>query len=95
MKNDLRLDAMQNPSVKILLSTGLSITSDTEIVILNFLQELPGSPDDFIPVISRIAVTPTHLKAYVKMMSEALEAIDNAKDKLVSARSENVHSSDS
>ena len=68
------LDVMHNPSAKILLSTGLSINGDPDIVILNFLQGLPSDMNsNYMSVIARIAVTPTHLKAYIKMMQDALD----------------------
>lgn len=77
---DVILDAMQNPSSKILLSTGLSINGDNEIVILNFLQALPNDMNGGnMPVIARIAVTPSHLKAYINMLQAALAKIEQAK----------------
>ena len=83
MTNDnanLVLDVMQSPSAKILLSTGLSINGDTEIVILNFLQFTPDTGSNHMHVVSRVAVTPTHLKAYIKMMQDAIDRIEQAKN---------------
>ncbi len=78
---NITLDAMHNPSAKILLSTGLSINGDSDIVILNFLQGLPSDMDsNYMSVVARIAVTPTHLKAYIKMMQDALSKMEQAKD---------------
>ena len=78
---NLVLDVMHNPSAKILLSTGLSINGDSEIVILNFLQGLPSDMNsDYVSVVARIAVTPTHLKAYIKMMQDALEKMEQAQN---------------
>ena len=78
---NIMLDFMHSPSAKILLSTGLSINGDSDIVILNFLQGLPTDMNgDFMSVVARIAVTPTHLKAYIKMMQDALERMEQAKN---------------
>lgn len=73
------LDVMQSPSAKIMLSTGLSINGDTEIVILNFLQFTADADSNYMHVVSRVAVTPTHLKAYIKMMQDALDKMEEAK----------------
>ena len=35
---------------------------------------------DNMPVIARIAVTPTHLKAYINMLQAALAKIEQAKN---------------
>lgn len=78
---NIMLDAMHDPSAKILLSTGLSINGDSDIVILNFLQGLPSDMNsDYVSVVARIAVTPTHLKAYIKMMQDAFDRMEQAKD---------------
>ena len=78
---NITLDAMHDPSAKILLSTGLSINGDSDIVILNFLQGLPSDKDsDYMSVVARIAITPTHLKAYIEMMQNAFDRMEQAKN---------------
>ena len=78
---NLVLDVMQSPSAKILLSTGLSINGDAEIVVLNFLQVAPGAANnEYQHVVARIAVTPTHLKAYVQMMQDALNKMEQTRN---------------
>lgn len=84
MNNDdtnLILDVMQSPSAKILLSTGLSINGDAEIVVLNFLQVALGDVNNkYQHVVARIAVTPTHLKAYIQVMQDALEKMEQTRN---------------
>lgn len=80
---NVTLDAMHDPSAKILLSTGLSINGDSDIVILNFLQGLPSNMNsDYVSVVARIAVTPTHLKAYIKMMQDAFDRMEQARNEI-------------